>query len=82
MKKGIYFFFSTIFGLIIGLVFFLIYIHAVSWLAYPIGLLVVLAVVIVGVLWLGHLAVNIKDFIVSIFKDDDTRDEKGFKKHF
>lgn len=81
MKKNLSFLLLTLAGLVIGLVFYLSYIHVVSWLAYPIGILVLIAVVVVGFLALGNFFVNIKDFIVSIFKDDDTRNEKGFKKN-
>ncbi|MGD6898593.1 hypothetical protein [Bacillus infantis] len=65
----------------IGLVMWLLYVNLVTFLD-P-----VFTVVIGGAFWLLLAAalivllINIKDFIVSIFKDDDTRDEKGFKKN-
>lgn len=76
-------------NILIGLVSFPIllliyffYVHIVSLLD-PILTIVLgggfILALLVGV---GMFFLNMKDFIVSIFKDDKTKDEKGFKKHF
>lgn len=65
----------------LGLLIWLVYANVVNFLD-P-----VLTVVVGGAFWvvIGIMVIlfllNIKDFIVSIFKDDDTRNEKGFKKN-
>lgn len=70
----------TVFPL--AVIFYLIYAHTVSFLD-PL-----LTIVIGGGFALAILAMvvglilNLKDFIVSIFKENKELDEKGFKKHF
>ncbi|MEK5065884.1 hypothetical protein [Cytobacillus sp. FSL R5-0596] len=65
----------------LGLLIWLIYAKVLNFLD-PI-----LTIVVGGAFWLVialmvvMFLVNIKDFIISIFKDDDTRNEKGFKKN-
>jgi hypothetical protein len=65
----------------LGLLIWLIYANVVNFLD-P-----VLTVVVGGAFWLAIgimlilFLVNVKDFIVSIFKDDETRNKKGFKKN-
>jgi hypothetical protein len=81
LKKPLIWIFSTIGGLLLGLVFYLGYIHLVSWLAYPLGILVVLWVAIIAIASTFYLVINLKDLVVSIFKDDKTRDHRGFKKN-
>lgn len=66
----------------LGLVVFFIYTKVVTYLD-P-----VLTIVIGGGFWLAILAIvawfiwNMKDFIKSIFKKDNSVNDKGFKKHF
>jgi hypothetical protein len=61
-------------------IFYLLYTHAISLLdpilSLGIGGLFLLALVVVVVKFL----INLKDFIVSIFKDKKEVDERGFKK--
>ncbi|MBS4200270.1 hypothetical protein KHA93_11575 [Bacillus sp. FJAT-49732] len=71
--------------LLIGLaslwIFYLVYIHVISLLSVPIGIIALLgAVFIIGAV-LFSLFVNVKDFVVSIFKKDDSLDDRGFRKH-
>lgn len=65
-----------------AVIFYLLYIHVISLLD-PILMIVIggggILAVLASVYW---LIVNIKDFIVSIFKENKEVDEKGFKKHF
>lgn len=66
----------------LGIIFYLIYAYTVSILD-PIltifiggGFALAIIAIIVG------LAFNLKDFVVSIFKENKEVDHKGFKKHF
>ncbi|WNS74229.1 hypothetical protein RRV45_15065 [Bacillus sp. DTU_2020_1000418_1_SI_GHA_SEK_038] len=81
MKK-LFEYLSPLFWIPLGIVIYLAYIHTISFLDPLLSIVfggIFFLVVIVGVV---KLLIVIKDIVVSIFKDDKTRDEKGFKKHF
>lgn len=66
----------------LGVIIYLIYAHVVSFLEPA------LSIVIGGGFFLAILGTiawffwNLKDFIISIFKKDNSVNDKGFKKHF
>ncbi|MBU8770342.1 hypothetical protein [Cytobacillus oceanisediminis] len=76
------FYVKALLGVVLTFIFFGVLYNVVYPLVEP-----VVAVVVGGAFGIALLIiifmffVNIKDFIVSIFKDDDTRNEKGFKKN-
>lgn len=76
------YFFQLVLGLALLFAFYMIYIHVISVLSVPIGVIygLFILLILLGVFW--NLLVIIKDVVVSIFKKDDSRNEKGFKKHF
>lgn len=74
--------FFGILSLPLGLVMWLAYVHIVSFLDPLITIVLGGGFIIAVLIGIVNLIINLKDFIVSIFKDDKTRDERGFKKHF
>lgn len=64
-----------------AILFFIFYAHIVSLLdpilTFVFGGALVLALLVGSF----NLIVNLKDFIVSIFKDDKTKNDRGFKKN-
>jgi hypothetical protein len=62
------------------LIFYLFYVHIISLLDPILSIVIgggfILALLVVVI----NLLINLKDFIVSIFKKNDEVDEKGFKK--
>ncbi|MCK6203922.1 hypothetical protein KZX50_00475 [Bacillus infantis] len=81
MIKNVKFLIMTIIGLVLGVIGYLAYIHLISFLYYPVAIIFMIAVVIFGILVLINFFSGLKYFIVRLFKDDDTLDEKGFKKN-
>jgi hypothetical protein len=61
---------------------YMIYIHVISALDPILSLVIGGGFIIAILLSIFWLIVNIKDFVVSIFKDNKEVNEKGFKKHF
>jgi hypothetical protein len=61
-------------------IFYLLYVHVISLLdpilSLGIGGVFILALLVVVIKFL----INLKDFVVSIFKDKNEVDENGFKK--
>lgn len=82
MKEDFKTAFKALLALPIGFAAYMIYIHVVSALDGVFTILFGGALIIVFLAALYWFIVNMKDFVVSIFKDDDERNEKGFKKHF
>lgn len=60
--------------------FYFVYIHLISLLDPLLSIVVGGAFFLLIVLVLINFFVNIKDFVVSIFKKDRGVDEKGFKR--
>jgi hypothetical protein len=62
------------------LIFYLFYVHIISLLDPILSIVIgggfILALLVVVI----NFLINLKDFIVSIFKKNDEVDEKGFKK--
>lgn len=85
MKKHLSDFKVAILGLLalpLGLLAFLAYAGIVNYFDPLITIILGGGFVIAILLGLGKLIFNLKDFIVSIFKENKETDEKGFKKHF
>ena len=72
----------TIAGLALGVIFYLVYVHVISLFAYPVAIVYAIFIIVVLGGFLIVLFSNLKDFVVSIFKENKEVDEKGFKKHF
>lgn len=66
----------------LGLIAFLAYAEVVTFLDPLITIFLGGGFVLAMLVVVGKLIWNLKDFIVSIFKDDKEVNEKGFKKHF
>ncbi|WP_313798793.1 hypothetical protein [Cytobacillus sp.] len=82
MKKFLFSAFSPLLWIPLGIVVYLSYIHLISWLSYPIGAVVVIFFGLAIICWLFFFMKDVIYFVKRLFKDDNTRDEKGFKKHF
>lgn len=63
-------------------IIYFFYVHIVSFLDPILTIVLGGGFVLAILVGIGMFFLNMKDFIVSIFKDDKTKDEKGFKKHF
>ncbi len=82
LKKGVRSFLLTIGGLALGLIFYLLYVHVISLFAYPVSIVYAAFIILVLGGFIIVLFSNLKDFVISMFKDNKEVDEKGFKKHF
>lgn len=65
----------------LGLIMYLVYVHVVSLLDPILSIVFGGGFLLAILICIFSFFVNLKDFVVSIFKDDDTLDERGFKKH-
>jgi hypothetical protein len=66
----------------LAIIFFLVYAHVVSFLDPFLTIVLGGGFLLAIILILGLFLRNMKDFIVSIFKENKEVDSKGFKKHF
>ncbi len=85
MKKYLSDFKVAILGLLalpLGLLAFLVYAGIVNYFDPLITIIMGGGFVLAVLIGLGKLLFNLKDFVVSLFKENKERDEKGFKKHF
>lgn len=85
MKKHLSDFKVALLGLLalpIGLIAFLAYAKVITFLDPLITIVMGGGFVIAVLIILWKLLFNLKDFVVSIFKDDKEVNDKGFKKHF
>jgi hypothetical protein len=80
--EGLKHYVLVLISLPLGLVMWLVYVHTVSILDPILTIVLGGGFILAMLLGLINILIILKDFIVSIFKDDKTRDERGFKKHF
>ena len=71
-----------ILSLPLGLIMYIVYANVVTFLDPVLTLIFGGGFLLFILSILFWIFINLKDFVVSIFKKDDTRDERGFKKHF
>lgn len=82
MKEHFKMIVAGLLGFPLMLVIYYLYAHVVSFLDPLLTIVLGGGFVLALLVGVGMFFVNMKDFIVSIFKDDKTKDRKGFKKHF
>jgi uncharacterized membrane protein (DUF485 family) len=63
-----------------GVVFYLIYVHVISFLDPFLSLVIGGGFILALLVIIVSFFLNLKDFVVSIFKKDSGVDDKGFKK--
>lgn len=79
MKEALKTVFVALVGVPLAFVFYLIYVFVIDTYLTAVYAVLFIPLVLAVLYW---LVVNLKDFVVSIFKENKEVDEKGFKKHF